>query len=367
MVSQVTDPVYEVAPHFLPAGRSAAIRPYGSGNINKTYLVTPEAGAGEPLLLQRINTRVFQRPDLIMGNIRAVSRHLAGRTDFAGGRRWELPHVLRTRDGEDHWVADDGSYWRALRFIARSRTIETVTDPAVAREVGFALGTFHAQLSALPTEELADTLPGFHVAPAYLARYDQVAPGGGNPASPEEEWCATFVAAHRAWVPVLEEARARGVLRLRPIHGDPKVNNLLFDEATGEAIAMVDWDTIKPGLVQYDIGDCLRSSCNPDGEETPNWQDVRFDPTLGRAVLEGYLAVARGFFDDADFGYIPDAARLLAFELGLRFLTDHLEGDVYFHVARRGQNLARALVQFRLAQRVDEGFDDLRRLVEGLR
>ena len=370
VVAQELDPLHDVAPRFLPPGRRAAIREFGNGNINKTYLVTPEDAGAEPFLLQRLNTRVFQRPDLVMRNIAVVARHLENRTmsdDLASGRRWDVPQVLRTHDGQDHWQAEDGSYWRAWRFIPRSRSIDLVREPAEAREVGYALGTFHALLADLPADDLADTLPGFHVAPSYLARYDAVAPEAGFEPSPEEAWCLRFVAAHRGWVPVLEDALERGVLRLRPIHGDPKVNNLLFDDMTGQAIAVVDWDTIKPGLVQYDIGDCLRSSCNPAGEETEDWHAVRFDPALGQAVLEGYLAVARGFFDDADFDFVPEAARLIAFELGLRFFTDHLEGDVYFKVARRGQNLARALVQFRLAQSIDEGMDDLRRVVDALR
>lgn len=367
---QATDALHDVASQFLPRGRSALIREYGNGNINKTYLVTPEGGDEEPLLLQRLNTNVFQQPDLVMRNIRAISRHLADRPRHVApaiGRRWEFPHVLPTHDGTDHWRTSDGSYWRAQRFITRSRTVEAAREPAQAREVGHAVGTFHALLSDFPAEELADTLPGFHIAPAYLARYDVVARAADPQRSAEEAWCTRFIAAHRDWVPVLERARAQGILRVRPIHGDPKVNNILFDDFTGQAIAMIDWDTVKPGLVQYDIGDCMRSSCNPAGEETEHWQDVRFDPTLGQAVLEGYLAVARGFFDDADFDFLPEAVRLITFELGLRFFTDHLEGDTYFNVSRRGQNLARALVQFRLAQSIDESFDDLRGIVQALR
>jgi Ser/Thr protein kinase RdoA (MazF antagonist) len=363
LVSPELSPLHDVASRFFPAEQSAVIREYGSGNINKTYLVAPDGGRGEPVLLQRINTHVFPSPELVMGNIRAVSRHLALKS--APLHRWEVPHVLLTHEGADHWQAGDGSYWRALRFIQRSRTVDVVRDAGLAREVGHALGTFHALVGDLPAEDLADTLPGFHVAPGYLAGYDRVA---GTPThTAEEGWCTAFIARNRHWVPVLERAREEGHLRLRPIHGDPKVNNILFDDETGRAIAMIDWDTIKPGLVQYDIGDCLRSSCNPDGEETANWRDVRFDLDLGRAVLEGYLSVARGFFDDADFDYIPDAARLIAFELGLRFFTDHLQGDVYFNVARRGQNLARALVQFRLAESIDESFDELTRTVRALR
>lgn len=361
-----TDRLHEVASRFMAPLRTAAIQEYGNGNINRTYLVTPEGE--EPFLLQQLNTRVFQQPELVMRNIGSISRHLEARTVHpTTGHRWEVPHVRLTREGADHWREPDGSFWRALKFIDGSRTVETVHEAELAREVGHALGTFHALLSDLPVDELADTLPGFHIAPAYLAHYDEVARATVLPPSAEDAWCARFIAAHRDWVPILEQAREQGILRLRPIHGDPKVNNILFDAATGHALAMVDLDTIKPGLVHYDIGDCLRSACNPDGEETERWQDVRFDPGLGRAVLEGYLENARGFFDAADFDYLPEAVRLIAFELGLRFFTDHLAGDVYFTVHRPGQNLARALVQFQLAASVHEQLDELRTLVQALR
>lgn len=365
--SQRSSELLEVAAHFLTAPGRASVQAFGNGNINKTYLVTPEDGA-EPFLLQRLNTAVFTQPDLVMRNIHAISRHLERRLkEQPLGRRWEVPHVRPTRDGADHWLAADGSFWRALGFIGRSRTVDTVQDPEIAREAGYALGTFHSLLSDLPVEELADTLPGFHVTPRYLGHYDAVVASHHHPLSADEEWCARFIQEHRDWVPVLEAACTQGILRLRPIHGDPKINNILFDEGTGKAVAMIDLDTIKPGLVQYDIGDCLRSSCNRDGEETERWQDVRFDPVLGQAVLEGYLSVARDFFTPGDFDYVPESARLIAFELGLRFFTDHLAGDVYFSVARRGQNLARALVQLRLAQSVDERFDDLKAIVQALR
>lgn len=363
------DQLLEVASQFLPRGQIPAIQEYGNGNINQTYLVTPKSGLGEPFLLQKLNTTVFQRPDLVMRNIRSVIAHVERRiTEIrpSGGRRWNVLNVLLTGKGSDHWQTTDGAYWRALSFIGGSHTVDTVRSPGQAREVGFALGTFHALLCDLPPEELSDTLPGFHVTPGYLARFDEIdrAP---SLRSSEEEWCVRFITQHRNWAPLLERAREQGILRIRPIHGDPKVNNILFDDLSSEAIAMVDLDTVKPGLAQYDIGDCLRSSCNPAGEEAELWQNVRFDLVLGRAVLEGYLAVARGFFDAADFDFVPESTRLIAFELGLRFFTDHLAGDVYFSVSRHGQNLSRALVQFKLAQSIDDGLDELRGIVTALR
>ena len=171
----------------------------------------------------------------------------------------------------------------------------------------------------------------------------------------------------RAWAHVLEEARAQGRLRLRPIHGDPKVNNVLLDTATGQAVALVDLDTVKPGLVHYDIGDCLRSGCNPQGEETEHWEAVRFDPDLCRALLQGYLSQARGFLTAADYDHLYDAVRLIAFELGLRFFTDYLEGNVYFKARHREHNLARALVQFRLTESIESQETAIGAIIRDLR
>ena len=151
------------------------------------------------------------------------------------------------------------------------------------------------------------------------------------------------------------------------MHGDPKVNNVLLDTATGKAVALVDLDTVKPGLVHYDIGDCLRSGCNPWGEETEQWEAVRFDPDLGRALLQGYLAGAGGFLTDHDYHYLFAAIRLIAFELGLRFFTDYLAGNVYFKARRPEHNLARALVQFKLTESIEAQEAAIRAFIRDLR
>ena len=176
-----------------------------------------------------------------------------------------------------------------------------------------------------------------------------------------------FVAERRAWAPVLEEARAQGRLRLRPIHGDPKVNNVMLDTATGQAVGLVDLDTVKPGLVHYDIGDCLRSGGNLLGEETEAWEAVRFEPELGRAILHGYLSQAQDFLTETDYAYLYDAIRLLAFELGLRFFTDYLAGNVYFKAKHPEHNLVRALVQFKLTESIESQAGAIRAIIRDLR
>ena len=361
--------LFTIAQQFSPQGRVVAVREFGNGNINQTFLVTLDNDSAERFILQRINTQVFSRPDLIMHNMRIATAHIQehlARFPLSPGRRWEVPVVLVTRDGSDHWTDNDGSFWRAISFID-ARSFDTIRNRDHAREVGYALGMFHTLLSDLPSDRLSDTLDGFHVTPRYLRHYDEVLATCRTDGSPDVQYCRQFVRERRALAPLLENARTQGRLILRVIHGDPKVNNILLDATSGQAVSIIDLDTVKPGLVHYDIGDCLRSGTNPLGEETEAWEKVRFDADCCRAILEGYLQTARKFLTGDDFAYLYEAIRLIAFELGLRFFTDHLEGDVYFKVKGPGHNLARALVQFRLTRSIEEQETAIRTIIGDLR
>jgi hypothetical protein len=339
---------------FVPDVPLLSVREYGSGNLNDTYLATFQGAA--PLILQRVNTHVFPQPAQIMANMRILSEHVQARMAREPlQRRWVVPRVYAAAGGRDYYIDPEGGFWRAISFVDRSRCYQTVQGPAHAREAGYALGLFHYLISDLDPARLHDTLPGFHVTPRYLAHYQAVVRAVDSELlrTPEVRYGLEIVEARKGMASLLEDALARGELRLRPIHGDPKINNFMIDEGTGQAISLIDLDTVKPGLVHYDIGDCLRSCCNVLGEETERYPEVRFDLDLCAAILEGYLAVAAGFLDGHDVAYLYDCVRLIAFELGLRFFTDHLEGDVYFKVGRRGQNLARALVQFKLTESIE--------------
>ncbi len=370
--------ILAAAAQFAPGGRALRVEAYGRGNVHDTFLVTgggahpgdPEAAGAPHLILQRLNTRVFPRPELVMANLRTCTQHLERR--LAGvspgpGRPWEVPRLLRTGDGRDHWRDPEGSFWRALSFIENARSLEVVQDLGHAREVGYALGLFQALLSDLDPASLADTLPGFHETPGYLKHFDEVLIRRGAGPAPEVAYGLRAIDRRRGWAPVLEAARALGRLRLRPIHGDPKVSNVMLDRASGQAVALVDLDTVKAGLVHYDIGDCLRSGCNPLGEEIESWEAVRFEPDICRAILTGYLSRAGGFLTGNDYEYLYDAIRLISFELGLRFFTDYLEGNVYFKVRHREQNLLRALVQFRLAESVESQEKTIRAIIRDSR
>ena len=180
----------------------------------------------------------------------------------------------------------------------------------------------------------------------------------------EAQHCLRFIEQRREWSHVLENAKARGQLQMRPIHGDPTIANIMIDDDTGRGTCIVDLDTVKPGLVHYDIGDCLRSCCNSAGEETLDLNTVVFDTDLCAAIIKGYMIHARDFLTTADRAYLYDAIRLVTFELGLRFFADFIAGDVYFKVRHDGQNLNRASVQLKLAESIETRESKIRKVLE---
>ena len=371
--------------NFAPTAEIKNIQPFGNGNINSTFLVSLQdteqsieqeikqdieiKSLATSFVLQRINTHVFPEPQLVMQNMRIYSNHVRDRlAKIPLQRRWEVPQVLLTDEGQDYWLTENGEYWRSLSFIADSQSFDVMENTSQAKEVGYALGTFHYLTSALPPEKLADTLVGFHITPQYLCQYQEVLAKSqaANKVqnSPELNYCFQIISDRQGLANILEDAKVSGKLPLRTMHGDPKVNNILFDQQTNLAMSMIDLDTVKSGLIHYDIGDCLRSGCNALGEDFAEWEDVSFDTELCSAILSGYLEVGRSFLTEYDYAYIYDAIRVITFELGLRFFTDYLAGNQYFTVKYPEHNLQRSLVQFRLLESIEAQASIIQKIIQ---
>lgn len=340
------------------------VQALGNGNINDTFLVVLETSQ---FVLQRMNTQVFRRPQQVMQNMWICTQHIYDRLPHLNlDRRWETPQVIFTNLNQDYYLDEHGSFWRAISFIENSQSHDTIQNLNQAEEIGYALGLFHSLVSDLSPEKLTDTLEGFHITPLYLQQYDRALSSATVQRSPEVNYCLNFVSDRQTWAHVLENAKQAGKLKLRLMHGDPKINNIMFDTATDKAVSMIDLDTVKPGLIHYDIGDCLRSGCNAIGEETQAWETVRFEAELCEGILRGYLSVAKTFLTRQDYAYLFDAIRLIAFELGLRFFTDYLAGNIYFKVSYPEHNLARALVQFKLAESIESQEASIRAIIKDL-
>ncbi|MBW4615435.1 MAG: aminoglycoside phosphotransferase family protein [Desmonostoc vinosum HA7617-LM4] len=366
--TQGTDHLVAIADQFALQGKVISVQAFGSGNVNDTFLVTLDASAEKHFVLQRINMRVFRQPELIMQNMRAYTDHVRQRLQCSPlNRRWEVPRVLPTKNAQDYWRDTNSSFWRAISFISASQSFDTMQSSSHAQEIGYALGMFHNLISDLSPEKLADTLVGFHITPLYLQHYNEVLTKTSVRQSPEVNYCLQFVSDRQLLAHVLENAKTKGKLPLRLMHGDPKINNVMFDTATQKAVSVIDLDTVKPGLVHYDIGDCLRSGCNPAGEETTAWEDIYFDTELCQEILTGYLSVAKAFLTENDYIYMYDAIRLIAFELGLRFFADYLAGNIYFKVKHPEHNLARALVQFKLTESIESQETKIRAIIQDVK
>jgi len=354
---------WQAATRFGSGEVPESLRPLGQGNVHDTFLVTLEGLPPRRFVLQRLNPRVFPRPQVLAANLRVVTAHLRRPGPGAGRADLVLPQPLATREGEDLWRDPEGFWWRALTYLEGTRAPLVLEGRSHAQEVGWALGRFHALLRDLSPALLADPLPGFHITPAYVTHFDEVAGRALCPSTPEVRYLLKAIAARRGLAGVLEAAKARGELPLRIMHGDPKVDNVLLEERSGRAVGLVDLDTVGPGLWHYDLGDCLRSAANPLGEETREWERVRFDPEAAAAILRGYREGARNLWTPRERAYLYPAIRLLPFELGLRFFTDYLAGNVYFKVTDPEQNLRRALVQFRLLESLEAQEREIRTLI----
>lgn len=351
-----------IARRFLGDRQPLRLQVLGAGLINQTWLVD---GVQPRAVLQRINPVVFPDAAAIMTNLAHLEAHLATRP--RSGLR--LPAVrVAVADGARLLVDDAGGQWRLLEYIESSQVLGHPCQPHQATEVGAILGRFHAACADLDPATLTPTLPGLHATPAWLAGLRQALDGQREATSDLADLVAA-IEARAALVPVLEQARAAGQLPLRVVHGDPKLDNVLFSADGRQAIALIDLDTVQPGLIHHDLADCLRSCCNRRGEAAIGTGTgigtgaVHFDLGLAAAILAGYARAAPGLLTATEVALLYPAIRLLPLELAIRFLTDHLHGDRWFRVAYRGQNLDKARVQLALLADIETQAGPLQQLI----
>ncbi|MGR8931760.1 MAG: phosphotransferase enzyme family protein [Gammaproteobacteria bacterium] len=345
-----------VAAQFSRGPDIHSLRPLGNGLINDTYLVDDGV---EPFVLQRLNPLVFPDPRQILENLATLQDHI--QRQKAEKVRLRIPNIIPTSGGDSFYRDGDGFFWRAQQLIKPAESRNTVTNDEEAAQIGFALGYFHKLCADLDPAMLHDTLPGFHVTPSYLARYRKLSsPPPTTVLDAQYQFCRDFIEAHCEKVDILEDAKNIGELQERVIHGDPKLNNFLFVPGTNRIVSLIDLDTVKAGLLHYDIADCLRSCCH---DKYSNG----FNLNRCKIVLESYLQQTSDLFSGRDYDYLYPAIWLIPFELGLRFFTDYLSGDQYFKTNEPRQNLNRAMTQFVLCGDIERQQVALQKFIDKLR
>lgn len=344
-----------VTPHFLIDGELERVEPFGSGHINRTYLAHYRDGnGGTRYVYQHINDAVFTDIPAMMQNIARVTAHVRGKLDAGGlddAHRRVLtlvPKQARTDDDHDALQAEDGSWWRAYRFIDGARTYDTLDDPQRAYRAAKTFGTFIETLSDLEGGRLHETIPDFHHTPKRFADFVAAVERDplGRAAAVRDE--IAFVERNAHLAGALEALRASGDARECATHNDTKINNVMIDDLTGEGLCVIDLDTVMPGLALYDFGDMVRTATMRAAEDERDLSRVEVDVPMYAAVARGFVEGAGAVLGPAEREHLVTAGRVITYECGMRFLTDHIEGDTYFRIHRPGQNLDRARTQFAL-------------------
>ncbi len=334
---------------------------YGEGHINDTYKLTVrEGGAEKHYILQRINSRLFTDVPALMRNIELVTSFCRASVEARGGDPLRECLCLVPAKGGKSYYTDGENWFRVYVFIENATTYQTVRDPRDFYESAVAFGNFANLLSGFDASQLTEVLPDFHNTKVRYANFlrsvEKDACGRRQQVQREIDW----VNAHKDLCGALVDRIASGEIPLRVTHNDTKLNNVMIDDKTGKGIAVIDLDTVMPGSLCYDFGDSIRFGCNPAAEDESDLSKVNFRFDLYETYLRGYLSAVGSSITDAERAALPTGAVLMTYECGMRFLTDYLDGDVYFRTTRPGQNLDRAHTQFKLVDDMLSVFEQMR-------
>lgn len=351
--------------NFDVNGEFVSAVPYGSGHINDTRLVTMrENGADVQYVLQRINHNVFKNPAQLMENYVNVTSYLRKVIEKSGGDPMrETINVVKTKDGKNFYLSDEGEYYRLVYFVTDSLSYDLVENPTQFYESAVAFGNFQYLLRDYPADTLYETIVNFHNTPDRIRLFEEALRADVCGRAKDVEAEIKFVLDRREFAATLEDARREGRLPLRVTHNDTKLNNILFDVKTGKPLCVIDLDTIMPGYSVNDFGDSIRFGATTALEDEKDLSKVNFDISLYELYVKGFIEGTKGGLTDCEMELLPIGAIMMTFECGTRFLTDYLCGDTYFRTHREGHNLDRARNQFKLVSDMESRLDEMRAIV----
>lgn len=353
---------------FCVQGKPLSCARYGNGHINDTFLLCTEDRAEADkirrYILQRMNTDVFKDPAGLMQNVSGVTAFLREQILRSGGDAdRETLTLVQTRDGEDHLVDRIGSWWRMYLFITDAVSYDMAEDPEVFYQSAKAFGQFQRLLSHYPVERLTETIPDFHNTPKRFAAFCQAVEKDvrGRAGSVRKE--TAFILARKEGLSLIMDKLNAQEIPWRVTHNDTKLNNILLDRPSKKALCVIDLDTIMPGSSLFDYGDSIRFGANTAAEDETDLQKVSLSLPLFEAYTRGFLEGCGGSLTDQEIGLLPWGAKLMTLECGMRFLTDHLEGDTYFRIHHPGHNLERARTQLALVADMERKWEQMEQIV----
>lgn len=354
--------IKEVFQQFEAAGEYTGSTPIDSGHINATYLISTDLGAS--YVLQKINHAVFKRPADVVSNKITVSKHLQRKLDENPGSAItkRVLNFCRSREGDYLYQDAGGNYWNLMDFIENSRVYLKTPDRGIALEAGRAFGSFLALTEDLDPAAIKETLPRFHSMSLRFEQFDEAvakAPDDRLQRAQQIIECANRL---RPEMHVLEASVAEGRIPLRVTHNDTKISNALFSE-DGIALCVIDLDTVMRGVVHYDFGDAVRTICSSADEDEPDESKIDFSLEYFEAFVRGFIGDSGINLNEAEIEGLPISAKAMTFIVGLRFLTDYLNNDIYFDTRYDDHNLVRARSQFRRVELIEENLDAMKEIV----
>ena len=358
------DYIKKILDNFSLAGAYKSCEPIKDGHINKTFKIEYEVcGKTVRHLLQQVNTDVFKNPEQLMANVDCVTSYLRDKVIALGGNPdRETLYCKPCRDGKKYCVADDGGVWRVYNFVEDSFTYNIIESPEIFYKVGAAFGNFQNMLADFPIDKLYETIPNFHNT---AMRYHNLTIAAEKNTAGRARFVKdelAFAEARRDETYILVGKILTGELPVRVTHNDTKLNNIMFDTATNTPVCVVDLDTVMPGLSLYDFGDAIRFGASTAAEDEKDLDKVSMDINLYEQYVRGFLSTAGGSLCNAEIENLPLSAKMMTFECGMRFLTDYLDGDVYFATAYPEHNLDRCHTQFKLVADMEQKFEQMQEI-----
>ena len=360
------DEIREICKRFDLPGTYLSFAPITEGYINNTLTVSfDDGGKRTRYILQQINTSVFRDPETLMKNVVATTEHIrkkAERDPECTTMKYLV--CFPTREGGAYYTDEKGRVWRVYNYIENSVSYNLLDSAELFYKTAKGFGEYADLLSDFPMALLGETIPDFHNTEK---RYETFLEAVRKNASGRRDRCEkeiAFVTARKAYTSAITEKLASGEVPARVTHNDTKLNNILFDKDTDEPVCVVDLDTVMPGSALYDFGDAIRSGASTAAEDEKDLDKVRLNLTLYEAFVRGYLEKAGHSLTETEIHMLGVGARTITLECGMRFLTDYLDGDVYFRTSYPEQNLDRCRTQFKLVSEMEAHFDEMNEIVE---
>jgi hypothetical protein len=354
----------EIFGHFATEGTYLSGEPYGSGHIHDTFRIETRESDKDDYILQRLNNKIFKDIPALQHNIERVTVHLRNKLLAVPGSniKRECLILIHARDGKSWIIDEDGNYWRMYIFISNHRSYNIVDSDDKAFEGGKAIGRFQAMLSDMPGEPLNETIPRFHDIANRLAILERTIEANPKGRVESVKWEIDQYLSRGEEMKTILKLGKEGKIPLRTTHNDTKFNNILLDE-NDKALCVIDLDTVMPGYVHYDFGDAIRTVTNTAAEDEKDLAKIRMDINLFRAYARGYLSETGSTLNPVEKEYLAFAPKLITYTIGVRFLTDFIDGDNYFKIHHEFHNLQRTRAQLKLVMSMEEQYEDMQRII----